>query len=184
MWILKLTLKNATWILVLNISSQTFSTPRPPSSRGCWHDMWRRRAAISRRSTKASNDLGEGLAAWSHVKFVACLVSIKSRHASYLCLVTHNQQPLQQSRVFQMTSFLKLPWKWSDSWERAGAEDHVTQGCQMAPTLVFPRWENHHDHTACKGHVALTSVCLVDCQGIASCLRGWEDMLSLPYYSV
>lgn len=98
--------------------------------------------------------------------------------------LTINQQPLQRSRVFQMTSFLKLPLKWSDSWERAGAEDHVTQSCQMAPTLVFPRWENLHDGTACKGHVALTSVCLVDCQGIASCRRGWEDMLSLPYYSV
>lgn len=129
-----------------------------------------RKTGISRHGIKASNDVGESLASGSPVKFMGSLVSIKSRHASYLHLVSQLTNSHSGSHVFSKWHLLKLPLKWSDSHEGAGAAGHVTQGCPVPPTLVFPRWGSVHDHTACRGRAALTAVLLVDCHGIVGCL--------------
>lgn len=116
-------IKKLRWIWIMTISSQTFSMPLPPI--GCWHDMWRRVTVISRHSTKAWNDLGVG-GGWPHGPMWGSWKVWFLLNPDMLAIstwsLTINQQPLWQSCVFQMTSFLRLPLKWSDSQGKAGAK--------------------------------------------------------------
>lgn len=52
--------------------------------------------------------------------------------------------------------------------------------CEIAPSLVLPRWGSLRDQSAGKDHVPLTSVLLIDYQGIFSYRSGREDGVSLP----
>lgn len=119
-WLLRFTLKNLGGYELWPSPPRHLACPSPNRML-----TWRRVTVISRQSTKAWNDLGAG-EGWLHGPMWSSWKVWFLLNPDMLAIstwsLTINQQPLWQSCVFQMTSFLRLPLKWSDSQGEAGAK--------------------------------------------------------------